>query len=70
MNFVELTRQLEKFDNRFEVCLKAARLARKARADLLHDEARRSPIVEVLETMVAGRDEESGATDEQSPTES
>jgi len=70
MDFVELTRQLEKFDNRFEVCVKAARLARKARADLLHDETRRSPIVEVLETMIAARDEESEATDERSPTAS
>ena len=53
MDFVELNRKLEEFDNRFGLCVRAGKLARKALTESLHDETRRNPAIETLEKMVS-----------------
>ena len=53
MNLVELNRRLEKTDNRFELCIRAARLARKARKLSMGTEGARNPAIEVLEDLAA-----------------
>ena len=59
MDFVELNRKLEKFENRFELSLKAAKLARRLMKKSLYEEDGRDLTTRVLETVVAELEQES-----------
>ena len=66
IDFVELNRKLEKFENRFELCLRATKLARESIKQSLYDEDGGNPTIRVLETVVARLDQGSVPSDRES----
>ena len=66
MDFMELNRKLEKFENRFELCLRAAKLARKlSKESPYDDEDKKDHTIRILEKVVADLDKESEPSDQE-----
>lgn len=53
MDLVELNRKLQKTNNRFELCIRAGRLARRARKLTLGMQESKNPATEALEELAA-----------------